>query len=484
MRQVIALVSAAVLALTGLGWWGVHGVINGFTISHALGIDLPGSGNVNGPMNVLLIGLDSRRDQDGNELPQDLLDELHAGDSDSGGYNTNTLILVHVTPDNHVVAFSIPRDDYVAVDDIPGYRHIKIKEAYGLKKAEVAQKLNDEGITDQHELETKGREAGRSATISAVRDLTGVKVNYFAEISLAGFYDLASALGGIDVCLNNAVQDTDFSGADFPAGPQTLNPSQALAFVRQRHNLDNGDLDRTHRQQAFLSSVMHKLQSGGVFSDLGKFSNLMSVARKDVVLSRGWTNDVFRRLGSISGENIQYRTLPVLRYDTVNGQDVNIIDQDAIRTQVSTAFSDDPSASTTPAPPASTVDVINGGEMTGLAAAVASALTSHGFTAGDVRNSQPGEPTDTQIDYGPGSASDAKQVADQLAITAAPTPSDKEQPGHIRIVLGNSYDPPAAIADAQSSGGTPVSGPTSGNQDSDAPDQGKPMSGNGIPCVN
>ncbi|MDH6243331.1 LCP family protein [Mycobacterium sp. OTB74] len=484
MRQVIALVSAAVLALTGIGWWGVHGVINGFTISHALGIDLPGSGNVNGPMNILLIGLDSRRDQDGNELPQDLLDELHAGDSDSGGYNTNTLILVHVTPDNHVVAFSIPRDDYVAVDDIPGYRHIKIKEAYGLKKAEVAQKLNDEGITDQHELETKGREAGRSATISAVRDLTGVKVNYFAEISLAGFYDLASALGGIDVCLNNAVQDTDFSGADFPAGPQTLNPSQALAFVRQRHNLDNGDLDRTHRQQAFLASVMHKLQSGGVFSDLGKFSNLMSVARKDVVLSPGWTNDVFRRLGSVSGDNIQYRTLPVLRYDTVNGQDVNIIDQDAIRTQVSAAFSDDPDASTTPAPPASTVDVINGGEMTGLAAAVASALTSHGFTAGDVRNSQPGEPTDTQIDYGPGSASDARQVADQLAITATPTPSDKEQPGHIRIILGNSYDPPAAIADAQSSGATPVGAPSSGNQDSDAPDQGKPMSGNGIPCVN
>jgi LCP family protein required for cell wall assembly len=483
MRLVVALVSATVLAFTGVAWYGIHGVINGFTISHALGIDLPGSGNVNGDMNILLIGLDSRRDQNGDELPQDLLDQLHAGDSDSGGYNTNTLILVHVTSDNRVIAFSIPRDDYVAVDDIPGYRHIKIKEAYGLKKADVEQKLNDQGVTDQHELETKGREAGRSATIAAVRDLTGVKVNYFAEISLAGFYDLASALGGIDVCLNNAVSDTDFSGADFPAGPQTLNPSQALAFVRQRHNLDNGDLDRTHRQQAFLASVMHKLQSGGVFSNIGKFSDLMSVARKDIVLSSGWTDDVFRRLGSISGTNIEYRTLPVLRYDTVNGQDVNIVDPDAIRTQVAAAFSENPLTSTTPAAPASTVDVINGGQMTGLASAVASALSTHGFTTGDVRNSQPGEPTTTQIDYGPGAASDAKQVADQLAITSVPQPSDHEQPGHIRIILGNEYDPPPAVADAQSTGAT-VSQPTTSAQDPDIPDQGKPLSGNGVPCVN
>ena len=480
MRFLVALVSTFALALTGVGWWIAHGVISGFTISHALGIDLPGTGNVNGSMNILLIGLDSRRDQDGNELPQELLDQLHAGDSDSGGYNTNTLILVHVTPDNHVVAFSIPRDDYVPVDDISGYSHIKIKEAYGLKKAEFAQKLNDEGVTDQHELESQGREAGRTATIAAVRDLTGVKVNYFAEVSLAGFYDLTSALGGVDVCLNNAVQDDEYSGADFPAGKQTLNPSQALAFVRQRHNLDNGDLDRTHRQQAFLASVMHKLQSGGVFGDISKFSNLMSVARKDIVLSSGWTNDVFRRLGSISGSNIEFQTLPVLRYDNVNGQSVNIVDSAAIRSTVSAAFSDDKAASTTPAAPTSTVDVINGGDMTGLAAMVAAALSSHGFSTGDVRSAQPGEPTSTQIDYGPGAEADAKQLASQLAITAAPQSSDQEAPGRIRVILGNDYDPPSAISDVSATNAAV----TKSSSDEAPPDQGKPLSGDGVPCVN
>ncbi|NMK79506.1 LCP family protein, partial [Staphylococcus capitis] len=168
------------------------------------------------------IGLDSRKDQDGNDLPRAVLNQLHAGDSDAGGYNTNTLILVHVGADNKVTAFSIPRDDWVPAEGIPGYKHIKIKEAYGLTKANEADKLVNEGITDQATLEQQSREAGRRATLNAVRRLTGQPIDYFAEVNLVGFYDLASELGGITVCLNNAVYDS-YSGANFPAGEQTLN---------------------------------------------------------------------------------------------------------------------------------------------------------------------------------------------------------------------------------------------------------------------
>jgi anionic cell wall polymer biosynthesis LytR-Cps2A-Psr (LCP) family protein len=98
------------------------------------------------------------------------------------------------------------------VDDIPGYSHLKIKEAYGLKKADTEQQLVDQGVTDQHRLESQGREAGRAATLAAVRTLTGVPIDYFAEISLASFYDLAVSLGGVDVCLNRPVSD-DYSVA-------------------------------------------------------------------------------------------------------------------------------------------------------------------------------------------------------------------------------------------------------------------------------
>src|SRR6201996_9032751 len=312
-RGFMTLVSMAAVLLTGTGYWVAHGALGGITVSDALTPEDPrSSGNT---MNILLIGLDSRKDQDGNDLPSSILKQLHAGDSDDGGYNTNTLILVHVGADNKVVAFSIPRDDWVAFTGVPGYNHIKIKEAYGLTKQYVAEKLANQGNSTQKELETKGREAGRTATLKAVRSLTGVPIDYFAEINLAGFYDLAQTLGGVEVCLNHAVYDS-YSGADFPAGIQRLNASQALAFVRQRHGLENGDLDRTHRQQAFISSVMRELQETGTFTNLDKLKGLMAVARKDVVLSTGWDEDLFRRMGELAGggpngNSVEFRTLPV-----------------------------------------------------------------------------------------------------------------------------------------------------------------------------
>ncbi|PQM44579.1 Transcriptional regulator LytR [Mycobacterium talmoniae] len=169
-------------------------------------------------MNILLIGLDSRKDQDGNELPQAILNRLHAGDSDVGGYNTNTLILVHVGADDRVVAFSIPRDDWVRFSGVPGYDHIKIKEAYGLTKAHTEDKLIDQGVTSQKELETRGREAGRAATLRAVRNLTGVPIDYFAEVNLAGFYDLTQSLGGVEVCLKHASTTSTPAPTSRPAG--------------------------------------------------------------------------------------------------------------------------------------------------------------------------------------------------------------------------------------------------------------------------
>ena len=328
-RGVMTLTSLAAVLLTGAGYYVAHGALGGITVSQALSAEDPRSSGSG--VNILLIGLDSRKDQDGNDLPWSILKQLHAGDSDDGGYNTNTLILVHVGTDNKVVAFSIPRDDWVPFNGVPGYNHIKIKEAYGLTKQYVAQKLIDQGTSySQKELETKGREAARAATLRAVRSLTGIPIDYFAEINLAGFYDLAQTLGGVDVCLNHAVYDS-YSGADFPAGQQRLKASEALAFVRQRHGLENGDLDRTHRQQAFISSVMRELQETGTFTDLNKLQSLMAVARKDVVLSSGWDEDLIQRLGALAGGNAEFRTLPVVRYDNIDGQDVNIIDPAAIR---------------------------------------------------------------------------------------------------------------------------------------------------------
>lgn len=379
-RTLGALVSVAAVGLTGAGYYVAHGALGGITVSNALQPDDPRSSGDN--MNILLIGLDSRKDQDGNDLPYSILKHLHAGDSDDGGYNTNTLILVHVSADNKVVAFSIPRDDWVPFTGVPGYNHIKIKEAYGLTKQYVAQKLANQGTSSQKELETKGREAGRAATLRAVRSLTGVPIDYFAEVNLAGFYDLAQTLGGVEVCLNHAVYDS-YSGADFPAGRQRLDASEALSFVRQRHGLENGDLDRTHRQQAFISSVMQELQAAGTFTNIDKLKNLMAVARKDVVLSSGWNDNMIQRLGGLAGGNLEFRTLPVVRYDNIDGQDVNIVDPAAIKAEVAAAIGTDapttaPTTTAVKPDPSTVVDVVNSGSMSGLATEVSRALKKKG----------------------------------------------------------------------------------------------------------
>jgi LCP family protein required for cell wall assembly len=495
-RGLMSLVSVVAVLLTGAGYWVAHGALGGITVSQALSPEDPRSSGDN--MNILLIGLDSRKDQDGNDLPWSILKQLHAGDSDDGGYNTNTLILVHVGADGKVVAFSIPRDDWVPFNGVPGYNHIKIKEAYGLTKQYVAQKLANQGASSQRELETRGREAGRAATLRAVRSLTGVPIDYFAEVNLGGFYDLAQTLGGVDVCLKHDVYDS-YSGADFPAGRQRLDASQALAFVRQRHGLENGDLDRTHRQQAFISSVMRELQDSGTFTNLDKLKSLMAVARKDVVLSTDWDEDLFRRMGELAGGNVEFRTLPVLRYDNIDGQDVNIIDPAAIKAEVATAIGAAP-PTTTPATtaskpsPSTVVDVVNSGSMSGLASEVSHALKKRGYTAGQVRDRESGEPTANTIQYGAGAETDARNVATLLGLDAPNQPDPGLQAGHIRVTVDTSFSMPA-VDDTTTTDETTTTTSTTktnsygygygyGTTTYPSPDQGKPIDGGGVPCVN
>jgi LCP family protein required for cell wall assembly len=495
MRGLMTLVSVAAVLLTGAGYYVAHGALGGITVSEALSPEDPRSSGDN--TNILLIGLDSRKDQDGNDLPWSILKHLHAGDSDDGGYNTNTLILVHIGADDKVVAFSIPRDDWVPFTGVPGYNHIKIKEAYGLTKQHVAQKLANQGASSQKELETKGREAGRAATLRAVRSLTGVPIDYFAEVNLAGFYDLAQTLGGVEVCLNHSVYD-EYSGADFPAGRQRLDASQALAFVRQRHELENGDLDRTHRQQAFIASVMHELQASGTFTNIDKLKSLVAVARKDVVLSSGWDEDLIQRLGALaSGGNVEFRTLPVVRYDNIDGQDVNIIDPAAIKAEVAAAIGAPP-PTTTPATtaakpsPSTVVDVINAGSMSGLATEVSRALKKHGYAMDQVRDRNSGEPTATTIQYGAGAETDARNVATLLGLDAPRQPDPGVQPGHIRVTVDTNFSMPApdeSTTDESTTTTTTTSKSNTYYYDGTTttyptPNEGKPIGGGGVPCVN
>jgi LCP family protein required for cell wall assembly len=305
----------------------------------------------NGDTNILLIGLDSRRDNEGNPIPKELTKLLRVGPASIGGYNTNTLILIHVPADGKkAVAVSIPRDNYV---NVPGYGMKKIKEAYSYAKYAEDSKLYKEGVK-QPLRERLSRDAGRVATLATVSQFLDVPIDHFAEVNMIGFYDLANALGGIQVCLNKAVSDTKYSGAVFPAGLQTISGADALKFVRQRHGLPNGDLDRTHRQQAFIAGVITKFRTQGIFGDIGKISALLDVAKKDVVIDSGF--DVLGFLPqakALTSGNIKFHTLPIEGYVMRNSQSVNLVDEIKIRKVVQDLFNPkpkDPKATPTPKP--------------------------------------------------------------------------------------------------------------------------------------
>ncbi|MDD9378304.1 LCP family protein [Streptomyces sp. ZAF1911] len=305
-----------------------------------------------GDTNILLMGLDSRRDQNGEDLPPAVLDKLHAGaSSEVGGYNTNTLILLHVPADGgKAKAFSVPRDDFVDLHGVPGFTgKAKIKEAYGRAKAKVEEQLAAKGVTDRRQLEHEGREAGRKAEIETVRTFLGVPIDHFAELNLAGFYHLADALGGVPVCLKKPAKDS-YSGADFPAGRQTLDGQQSLAFVRQRHGLTMGDLDRTKRQQAFLAGATYKLNQAGTFTDPVKLMKLIDSAKQDVVTDRGWDLLSFvKQAKNLSGGNVEFVTLPIERFDRNHGAEINVVDDMKIKRFIAERIG--PGASASPSAP-------------------------------------------------------------------------------------------------------------------------------------
>jgi LCP family protein required for cell wall assembly len=250
-------------------------------------------------------------------------------------------------------AISIPRDSYVPIVGERG-RH-KINSAYRRGVEEAEESVSALGITGP-ELDRRSREAGRQKLVATVENLTGVSIDHFAEINLAGFVELTEAIGGVPVCLNQPVRDS-YSGVDLPAGEQWVSGPTALAFVRQRHGLQGGDLDRIARQQAFAAGLAQRLQGTGTLSDAARLDQLVRVVSRHVVLDRGWDLDkAITQLSRFTGDELVFRTIPTGRIDLptpVDGIAVEI-DEDAVRNFVTVALNPALAAPATTIAPANT----------------------------------------------------------------------------------------------------------------------------------
>jgi LCP family protein required for cell wall assembly len=480
--------AALVLAVSGFSYFVVQDVssIGG---SHAIN-----SGPSIGAQNILLMGLESRTDWNGNILPNDILNALHAGsragiENGVGGNATNTLILIHIPAGGKkAIGFSIPRDDWVDFADTLGTQQQgKIDQAYGVSMAAKESELRTQDPSmSQNEVAFQGNEAGRAATVATVEQFTGVHIDHFAEVNLDGFYELAKVLDGVEVCLNHPVPlDANSGFYAAKAGYQHLDAKMALAFVRQRDGLANGDLDRTHRQQAFLDSVMQELRTEGVLSDLGKINSLLSVARQYVITDSGWDLlDFATQMRSLTSGNLTFRTLPIESYATIDGEDVNEVNPAYIQQLVKQTFYPPAvSASKTPTPkPLSsadaaktTVDVYNGGNTQGLAGQVQAALVQDGFKAGLLGNAATALTT-TQVLYGTGSSAGASKIASLFGVTAQASPNVAA--GHVELNLGADATLAEASASTPAASSSAVAPPTTGAQG------GAVNAKNGIPCVN
>jgi LCP family protein required for cell wall assembly len=359
-RVALGVVSTLVLAATGYAWSQLSklddGIVTADVIAPSARVDrdAPVGEPLRVAQNLLLVGIDARTDTYGNPLPQNVLDALHAGGGDDGGDTTDTMIVVHIPAGGAAAtAISIPRDSYV--DIAGGYGKHKINSAYSRGKHASMAGLRAQGLSGA-QLEVAANEAGAKATIQTVEKFTGLTINHYAAINLAGFDALSRAVGGVEVCLKEPVHDS-YSGADFPAGPQTLTGTQALAFVRQRHGLLNGDLDRIARQQAFLSGMAENVLQTGTFTDPSKLNALVSAVQGAVVLDRGWDVLSFaRQLRGMTSGAIGFATIPVqsLSLPTPSDGDAVKVDPGQVQQFVRTAIS-------TPAVQASAGDDTPGG---------------------------------------------------------------------------------------------------------------------------
>jgi LCP family protein required for cell wall assembly len=481
-------------------------------------------------MNILIMGLESRTYWNGQPVDAHLDHYLDIGSL--GGEQTNTLILLHIfAGGTKAVGYSIPRDDYVKLDGTLGYAGTppmnKIDDAYNAGMQQ--QMINDRTAHPSWstaQVNVDGNEAGQQAAVDTVEQLTGVTINKFAELNLIGFYELAAAFGGAEVCVqpwpggdgispNGNLSDPN-SGVQLKPGYQHLSPEQTLAFVRSRDSLPGGDLDRTARQQAVLDYVLWKLKNEGALGDVSKLGPLLTVAKQYLQTSADWNLLQFAgEMNALTGQNLKLSTLPITGQENIPGiGDVNTVDSQYIKQTVQKAFSTPPGGSTTasgkssgkssgktsakpsspkkttaPVPPASTVtaDVYNAGQAPGLASEVSRALASKGYVTGAVATAS-AQQEQTTVTYGAGASANAALIAKDFGVTA--TASSSVAAGHVQVILGgNATQLPQALGGPAATPTTtpaPTPGATTNPEIGTTSGDSTTVTANakyGIPCV-
>ncbi|MCX4705080.1 LCP family protein [Streptomyces sp. NBC_01373] len=248
----------------------------------------------------LLAGVDSRsaKPTTGDDATADLWKV--------GAQRSDTLMLVHLGPGEHTsYTVSIPRDSWVP---IPGHGHAKINAAFSW--------------------------GGPPLLIQTVEQLTGARVDHFAVIDWHGFRSLTDAVGGVPIAVSENSYDPE-QGRRFQAGTHTMNGEEALSYVRQRHGLPGGELDRIKRQQQFLRALVDEIRGEVSVTDPLKVDRMLDAITRTVSvdhrLSNGDLRDLVFGLRHLDSADAHFTTAPIVRSDMIDRQYVLILDRAGLR---------------------------------------------------------------------------------------------------------------------------------------------------------
>ena len=250
--------------------------------------ELPTAEEINGPINLLLIGSDTRAGQGTTAY------------GPVGAELADVIILMHINESrSNAVALSFPRDLMVAVPECPNPEG---GDPYPAKEFVQINSTMNYG--------------GPACTLLAVQQLTGIEIPYLAMIDFKGVIAMSEAVGGVDVCVAEPIND-DYTKLYLEAGEHTLIGEQALAFLRTRHGVGDGsDLSRISNQQVFLTSLVRKLKDEGALTNPFTMFRLGTAALNNMTLSRSLTDlgvifGMAREVNDVDLDKITFLKLPV-----------------------------------------------------------------------------------------------------------------------------------------------------------------------------
>jgi LCP family protein required for cell wall assembly len=304
---VLAITLVGVLALLGLGlggvWWATDHYGDQVTrIPEAFpsGPRPPKPEGHDGGTTFLLAGVDSRSKKP--TTGEDATAQLWR----YGEQRSDTLMLVHLSADEgSAYTVSIPRDSWVP---IPGHGSAKINAAFSW--------------------------GGPSLLVQTVEQLTGTRVDHFGIVDWHGFKALTDSVGGVPVTVQMDSFDPE-QHRHFTAGTHVLNGEEALAYVRQRHGLPGGELDRIKHQQQFLRSLVGEVSSGVRITDPLGTDRMLDAITRTVSMDDGMSNSDLRNLAlglrELAAPDASFATAPIVRSEMIKGQYALILDRQKLR---------------------------------------------------------------------------------------------------------------------------------------------------------